>query len=168
MKILIASLFLLVNHGQAEHKKGHAHGAHEHGVAKLQIAVEGNKATLVLESPADSIYGFEYEPKTAAEKAKKENAFALLQTKFQEMVSIDAAWGCTFSNSKMDVEKEEGEHSELHAEWSVQCKKPLAGAKISFAVTKHFPRLKTLRVDVLSDKNQSSHEIKSDKGNVTL
>ena len=39
---------------------GKGHAAHEHGVAIVNIVGEGNSATIQLESPSDSIYGFEH------------------------------------------------------------------------------------------------------------
>lgn len=43
-------------------------GAHEHGSAALQMAVEGNRIDLMFNSPAYNLAGFEHEPRTKAEK----------------------------------------------------------------------------------------------------
>lgn len=43
--------------------QGHRHGAHEHGVARLQVAVEGDGLELRFESPLDNLVGFETAPR---------------------------------------------------------------------------------------------------------
>lgn len=44
-------------------------GAHEHGHARLQMAVEENRIDLMLNSPAYNLAGFEHGARTEAEKA---------------------------------------------------------------------------------------------------
>lgn len=44
------------------------HEAHEHGVARLNVAVEGNNLYIELRSPAANIVGFEHPPRTGAQK----------------------------------------------------------------------------------------------------
>jgi len=57
--------------GAGEHRQ---HGAHEHGVAHLNVAVEGNNLVIELFSPAANIVGFEHHPKTKAQKIQVEEA----------------------------------------------------------------------------------------------
>lgn len=45
-----------------------AEGAHQHGVASLQIVAEGNSLSLTLDSPLDNLLGFELGPRSAAER----------------------------------------------------------------------------------------------------
>lgn len=44
-------------------------GAHEHGQAELQVAVEGNRIDLMFTSPAYNLLGFEHRARTDAQKA---------------------------------------------------------------------------------------------------
>ena len=44
--------------------------AHQHGVASLEVAVEGNTLVVHLKSPLDNLVGFERAPKTDAERSK--------------------------------------------------------------------------------------------------
>ncbi|WP_375183776.1 DUF2796 domain-containing protein [Marinobacter sp.] len=44
-------------------------GAHQHGQAELQLAVEGNRIDLLFTSPAYNLLGFEHEARTDAQKA---------------------------------------------------------------------------------------------------
>jgi Protein of unknown function (DUF2796) len=47
---------------------GKSPGAHQHGVAKLALAVDGNLIEITLESPLDNVLGFERAPRNDAER----------------------------------------------------------------------------------------------------
>ena len=47
-----------------------AHGAHEHGVAKMNIAIEGATVEIALESPLINAISFEHAPNTEAQRAE--------------------------------------------------------------------------------------------------
>jgi hypothetical protein len=47
-----------------------AASAHEHGVARLDVAVEGTRLTLQLETPLENLLGFERAPRTDAERQR--------------------------------------------------------------------------------------------------
>lgn len=53
-------------------------GAHVHGVANLQVVVDGDALLLDFVTPAINLIGFEYEPKDEAEIAAVEDAIAAL------------------------------------------------------------------------------------------
>ncbi|MGE0289603.1 MAG: DUF2796 domain-containing protein [Acetobacteraceae bacterium] len=61
------------------HEAGHEHGAHEHGAARLDIAVEGGTVQLDLDSPAVNLVGFEHEPGNAKERSTLDKAVADLK-----------------------------------------------------------------------------------------
>jgi len=42
--------------------------AHEHGVARLSVAVDGKRRTIELDAPLDGWLGFERAPRTDAER----------------------------------------------------------------------------------------------------
>jgi len=53
----------------APHVLAQGHGAHVHGIATLQVAVDGPTLTLRFESPLENLVGFERAPKTDRQKA---------------------------------------------------------------------------------------------------
>lgn len=59
-----------------EHRQ---HGAHEHGVAHLNVAVEGNRLIVEFSSPAANIVGFEHHPQTQAQKDAVKDAIRKLE-----------------------------------------------------------------------------------------
>lgn len=160
-------------HGNGKHK---AHKAHEHGAAVLNIAVERNKAQVEFEAPADSIYGFEHEAKTDADRKKRDDAIAKLGAEMPKMVVLGAQANCTWTTSKMEPFVTHGdkpgagkaEHGEVHATFEVTCPAPLAGTKVTFAFAKAFPKIGRVKVQALSGEKQSGANVKKDKGSVDL
>lgn len=61
----------------AEHP---AHGAHEHGVAHLNVAIEGDNLYIELISPAANIVGFEHHPRTEKQKTAVREAVKKLES----------------------------------------------------------------------------------------
>jgi hypothetical protein len=163
--------------------------AHVHGVAEINIAVEGSKADVEFRAPAESVMGFEHEARSESDKKKHDAALRTVQTKMNQMVLFDPKLSCKFSEAKTTVvqEKEErsegspgqtaqepkgqkkaGEHREVRATSSVTCDKPLIGSRVTFGVTRIFPELHEIKVQVLSDIKQSGATIKKDQGDVRL
>lgn len=154
--------------------------AHEHGSAKVNIAFETAKGSpngvVEFESPADSIVGFEYEAKTAADKAKVTAALNTLKARFGEMVIFPAASACKVSAKSAKVESDDHhhdakskggkqeQHSEVHAEFDVTCAKPLSGGEIRFGFTKVFPKIHDVDVALLVGDQQASADVENDKG----
>jgi hypothetical protein len=164
---------------------GASQRAHVHGVGRINIVVEGKQATVEFVAPAEGLYGFEHQARTQAEQEKRDAALARLQEKISTMVVFEANRGCQFVTKKMAVEedvepehkhgkgqgktqKKSGEHSEVHAEFTVTCEQPLAGSQVRFGVSKVFPTIKTVHVQALSDARQIGAEVKGDKGSLRL
>ncbi|WP_435794222.1 ZrgA family zinc uptake protein, partial [Neptuniibacter pectenicola] len=53
--------------------------AHVHGAAVLEVAKEGGEIEAVLRSPMANIVGFEYEARSAEDKATQANALEILK-----------------------------------------------------------------------------------------
>ncbi|MBM3382740.1 MAG: DUF2796 domain-containing protein [Betaproteobacteria bacterium] len=165
---------------------GKGHGAHEHGVAAVNVVGEGNAVTVQLQAPSDSIYGFEHEAKKDADIKKRDAAIEKLKSHADKIFVLDASLGCklassdikpfvTDGNEKKDEnaagaksKHKEGTHSEVHATFKFECSKPVAGSKLGFAARKHFKSLRTLKIQVLSGEKQDGATIKNDKGTVGL
>ena len=84
--------------------------AHVHGVAEINIAVEGSKADVEFRAPAESIMGFEHEAKSESDKKKRDAALRTLQTKMNQMVLFDPKLSCKFSEAKTAVVEEKERH----------------------------------------------------------
>jgi len=96
----------------AEHRH---HKAHEHGVAQMNVVLEGNDLYVEFNSPAASIVGFEHQPNTKEQKAAVDQAVETLKKGATLFVLSSGAEG-SFVKSTVDTDIEgesdgESEHS---------------------------------------------------------
>lgn len=156
-----------------------------HGIAEINIVVEGKKIVVEFRTPTEGVMGFEHEAKSDAEKKKRDAAMKLVNDKFNELVVFDKKFGCQSQASKVaivqsdssngkdkkhgqDDHKKSAEHREVRATHNFECQKNPAGSRVRFGVTKVFPEIQEIKVQILSDAKQSGATIKKDKGDVGL
>lgn len=175
LTIFIAFLTILVPIFAEPHRE---HGAHEHGIASLDVTVDGNKVDIDLHSPAVNIIGFEHSARTAADKARQQAGLDRIRKNLSVLFQFDPSRGCKIKIKDLKIETEQhadhpgektGEHSELDGEFEVTCAKSPAGSKLKFAFTKIFRdfNLTKIRVQVMSDHPVST-VIENDEGSVEL
>jgi hypothetical protein len=182
--VSILSLFaLIVDKGTAAEQR-HAE-AHVHGVAEIDIVVEGKRVIVEFRTPTEGLMGFEHEARTDAERKKRDAAMKIINDRFNELVVLDKKNGCTWRTIKArivrgedhdtqdkqrgaDNRKQSGEHSEVQATHTFECERSPVGTKATFGVSKFFPDIHEIKVQVLSEAKQSGVTIKKDKGEVEL
>lgn len=161
-------------------EKRHSH-AHVHGAAEVNIAVEGKKVMVELRTPSEGVMGFEHEAKSDADKKKKDAALKRMEEKFGEMIVFDKKLGCksqggsvtlvrTDEKSGKDAQSgaKSGEHREVRASYQYECDNAPAGSRVKFGITKVFPAIHEVKVQVIGDTKQSGATIKKDRGDVGL
>ena len=158
-----------VAYANSDHKSDHraGHKAHEHGAASLDFVAQGKTLNLNFRSPADSIYGFEHEPKSELEKENQKKGIALLKEKFTEIVVLDAKLECLLKQSTVEVKKESAKHSAIVANYEFECVKALSGTSVQVDFSKYFKSVKSISVQILSGEKQNSTKLKQ-KGWVEL
>ena len=87
-----------------------AQSAHVHGEGQVNIAIDGNRIFMALESPGADIVGFEYEARSSDEKAAVKQAIAQLSDPML-LVRFEADAGCAVRQANAGIEGE-GEHDE--------------------------------------------------------
>ncbi len=184
LSVLVFSLWVLITDEGIAAEKRHAE-SHVHGVAEINIVVEGKKVVVEFRSPAEGLMGFEHEANTEADKKKRDAALKVIKERFGELVVFDKSLGCRFQPGEVVIvqsdpgddndqkhgksdHKKSGEHSEVRATHNFACEKGPAGSRVQFGVTKLFSNIHELKVQVLSDAKQSGATIKNDKGDVRL
>lgn len=104
----------------AEDHDHHQHGsldAHEHGVASLNLVVDGNQVSLELDSPAANLVGFEYQPSTDEDRATVARVKAALE-QADGLFTLTAAADCQLQQVELDSplfaahDHEEHEHED--------------------------------------------------------
>lgn len=96
-KTLIALLIALGTGLAQAHGKGP--GAHQHGVAKMAVAVDGQTLEIRLDSPLDNLLGFERAPRTDRER----QAVRQMAQRFHsgELFSPTAAAQCSLAGAEL-------------------------------------------------------------------
>ncbi len=92
------------------------HDAHEHGHAKLDIAVEGKEIEMRFAIPAMDIVGFEHQPKTEQQEQSVREAAEFL-TQGNQVVVLRQPQGCELEHVAVNsalLEETHGEHDEHH------------------------------------------------------
>lgn len=135
-------------------------GAHVHGVARLAVAVEGSTLTLSLESPLDSLLGFEHRPKNEQQKAAV-RALAERLGQPAALFTPTPAAQCRVTAVKLDsplltpapTPGSDG-HADLDAEFVFTCARPEALRDLAVDLFPGFPRLRRLDVQVAGPRGQ--------------
>ena len=160
-----------------------AQQAHEHGVATLNVVLDGKKLVLQLESPLDNLVGFEHAPrndKQRAALAKMEESLKAGDRWFKPA----AAAGCTLRDVKVEhpyrtpaaaagppppeggkrqkpdakgkAAKAEEQHAEVRAAYELDCAKPEALDRMEVLLFDAFPSVKRLKAQTATPRGQSS------------
>jgi hypothetical protein len=177
-----AMLPLAVAHAADEHDHEHGSlGAHEHGVGRLNAALDGKTLALELQSPAMNLVGFEHVATSDADKAKVAAARALLEQPLA-LFNLPKAAGCVVENQELesplfgdtpdaeddhdeDAKDEDGhehhhDHSEIHAHYQFTCATPDALKTLDLAnMFNSFPATRTIQVQLIGPSGQQGVDV---------
>ena len=135
------------------------HQAHEHGAAKLQVSLEGTALQISFEGPAENILGFEQAPKNDAQRKTLANAEGQLKRPTQLFATPPAA-ECQAQPVRLETNLpapgSSETHSEIEVDWRWECAKPQALTHVDVLLFKMFPRLKQLRVQLVTAQGQKA------------
>ncbi|EJO93737.1 hypothetical protein A471_11328 [Ectopseudomonas mendocina DLHK] len=180
--LLLALPFALLPLAAAQaHEHGHDNdhhhdslGAHEHGVASLNVALDGNLLELQLDSPAMNLVGFEHAAKSDADKAK----VAAAKRELEQPVSLFALSSGDCKATEVELQsplfagkahdhkhdhhdhKHEGEHSDIHAHYRFECTKANELKQLDLAeLFKRFPATEKIQVQLIGPNGQQGAEL---------
>lgn len=159
-------------------------GAHQHGQAVLQIAVEGQAMDVMLSSPAFNLLGFEYSPRSEAEHSRQDQVRDWLSSTpllrlTEGNCQVTAGQidlhddGSTEKHEHADEHEHEHEphgdehqatttHRDVEVSQTIRCDRPIAGQEIGSPLLEQFTNLEELRVEWLSEHGQGSSELSQD------
>ena len=151
--------------------------AHEHGVAKLDIALAGSGIVVLLDTPLDSIVGFERAPRSDAEKTRVVAAEARLRDATQ-LFQLDTSAGCTLAKVVLKApvlgwggaavpEKDTG-HADLDASFEFQCRDASRAGAMQLGLFDAFPALSRINVQVAGPKGQVQAVLRKPASRVKL
>lgn len=178
-RLLLALPFALLSLAAAQasdHDHDHALDsldAHQHGAASLNVVLDGQALELELESPAMNLVGFEHAAESAADKAKVAAARSQLQNP-QALFGLNAG-DCSLRETALESplfeddeheheghqgDETHGEHSEIHAHYQLDCKKPDELKQLNLAeLFKRFPATTKIQVQLIGPNGQQGVEL---------
>jgi hypothetical protein len=169
--ILFSALSLLLalsanNLYAEEHEE---HGAHEHGAAKLSLAVGAEGIDIMLESPATNIVGFEHAATTNADKQKLADAKKKLEAG-ADLFAFNAEAGCTLKSAEVvsallgNVKTAtHDDHSDMDVAWAFTCTAPAELTEVTTKLFAAFPDgFQHLKTEWVTDKGASAVELEKD------
>ncbi len=120
---LLAPLALVAPWVSADEKHEHEHDhekrqhdAHVHGIAALNLALEGQEVHVELDSPAANLVGFEHAPSSEADHAALDKAVATLKDG-DRLFRFNAEARCRMEKADVTsalLDEEHGEHAGEH------------------------------------------------------
>lgn len=147
--------------------------AHAHGIAQLNMALDGQTLELVLESPAMNLVGFEYKPSSAADQAKVAAARSLLEQPVT-LFSLNAG-ACSIDRQELQSPLFESasnapqEHSEIHASYQFDCKNPHELKELNLSeLFKQFPATTKVQVQLIGPNGQQGLELTPDNARLAF
>jgi hypothetical protein len=153
MKQLIFSLFLGLNLSISQ-----AAPAHVHGQARLEISVDREQLVITLESPLDSLLGFEHAPRNASERQAVQGMAAKLK-QADKILMPSAAALCESTSVKINSsvlggKPEPGGHNDLDARYTWRCAKPEALRDVATGLFIEFLRMRLITVEFVGPQGQ--------------
>ena len=157
--------FSAMAHDEHDHDHEHSLGAHVHGEAMMQLGIEGDRAEIILDTPAVNITGFERPPRNEEEEAALESAVE----HFRSDPLLEPARGaarCQVDNAQVasallndDGEAPTDGHAEFSVTQELTCTASLGEGEIRALVLDAYPGIERLRLEWVSDDGQGASEL---------
>jgi len=189
---LFTSMLLVSSAVSAQDKHGHEHehehqeqhrqhDSHVHGIAALNLALEGNEVHIELESPAANIVGFEHAPSSEADHAALDKAVAMLK-EGDRLFEFNESAGCSLEKAHIESalleeehghedheehgyekhghdEHEEERHSDIEAVYHFECAKPGRLSQLTVELFEAFSGMEKLNVQYVIENKQGASEL---------
>lgn len=146
----------------------HAGQAHVHGVAALDVAIEGERLTLEFSSPLDNLVGFERAPRSDKEKARVAQVLERLR-KPEALFVPSAAARCKAGPVKIDApvldaaaKAPKDEHASLAVAVEFRCEQPEKLSGLRVTLFDAFPNVKRIDAQVASARKQTAARLTSE------
>jgi len=190
--LAVPVLLLPLSYSQAHEDHHHEHeeaaslGAHEHGAARLNAALDGKRLELEFISPAMNLVGFEHAPATPADEAKIAEARSQLEQP-AALFGLPKAADCVVSEQQLHGEllgsahagyqrrdqdddhrhehshaaaDEHDGHSDIEASYQFDCSDPEALQALDLKrLFERFPGTEKIQVQLIGPNGQQGAEL---------
>lgn len=150
-------------------------GAHEHGHAQLQLAIDGSQVELFLLSPAVNLAGFEHAPRTPEQRRTMDELAAwsrqtpLVNTRTGtcsvQSHSLHASWSGHQEdhNHQHADDQEHAGHADLEISQTLTCPDLDGADTLVTPLTTHFTRMEKLDVQWVGPAGQGAAQLTADE-----
>lgn len=133
-----------------------AAGKHEHGKASLNIAVDGNRLIIELDSSADNLLGFEHQPGSDVEKARLAEALATLRDG-AALFAMPPGADCRLQYAAVSPPEYGGDgHADFEASWEFRCGGMAALEWLETWLFARFPGIRQLATSIIAPAGQAA------------
>ncbi|MFY8084528.1 MAG: DUF2796 domain-containing protein [Rubrivivax sp.] len=168
----------------------HAGKAHEHGVVRLDVSIDGPRVTLDMTAALDNWLGFERTPRTDAERKAAADVLARLRSPGQgaALFALNAQAQCQLTQAEVSAPvlepgpqparapaappppapKGSAEHADLEASYHFQCAQPAQLRTLDLGLFDAYKRIQRIHVQVVAAKGQSKVTLRRPARSVTL
>ena len=136
--------------------------AHVHGVASLQVAIDGGTLTLQFETPLANLLGFEHAPRSE----KQKQAVRLMADRLRQAGAVftpSPAARCSAISVELESpllqpspQSGDDAHADLAGSFVFRCQDPAALRDLEVGLFASFPRLQRIDVQVAGPRGQSA------------
>jgi len=160
----------------AEPSSTHALGAHVHGVATLQVAVDNKALMINFSSPLDNLLGFEHKARNQAEMKKvkqmvnqfnKANLFVPTPSAKCKLDHVDLQSPVIHKVGATPQHEEATGHSDLDAEFHYTCQNVKDLRDLEVRLFKAFAHLHRVNVEIVSDRGQTATQLSPNNDQAT-
>ncbi|MBA4177446.1 MAG: DUF2796 domain-containing protein [Leptothrix sp. (in: Bacteria)] len=151
--------------------------AHQHGVARLDVAVEPSRVTLYLYTPLDNLLGFERAPRSDVERQQADAVAARLQAA-DRLFRVDGKAGCklakvTLSSAALGLPTAAaapaaGDHADLEGRFEFACTAGASAGFVEVSLFEAFPQMKRLELQLILPRGQMKATLVRPATRVTL
>lgn len=165
----------------------HVHAPHEHGIAELRVAIEGEMVEIEFSSPLDNLVGFEHAPRTDRQRKALAAATTTLQA-FERMFALPATAGCVVTATALEQpfgtgdgardgaghadhrhqDEHQGGHAEVSVTYTLRCATPAALDTLQLKVFDAFTKTRQIRAERVSPRGQSAATLSAQQRTLAL
>lgn len=156
-------------HGHRHDQEGHASlAAHEHGSARMNLALDGQLLEIEFASPAMNLVGFEHAPRSDADKSRIAAARSSLEQPLT-LFGLPGAANCQVTHQELSSALFEPAatargHSEIQAHYQLQCAAPEALQRLDVATLfATFPATQKIQAQLIGPNGQRGVDLTAEQ-----
>lgn len=148
-------------------------GPHEHGVARMNLAIDGQQLQVSIQVPLESLLGYERAPRDATEKAQATATLDRLKQSQEVIVTPPAAQCRPVEAGQIKAPLIEGKggaekHGDLNGEYKLICAQPAELRTLEASLFEVSRRITRVQVQVAGPKGSSQTTLRRNKRQIKL